>query len=226
MPAWVPLGTAGELRIEGGRLKLYGETPEEAERGLRFFFWPQQSLAVNHRPYAGVSLRVDAKTPGVGANGCIVDGRRCLMLDTNAAVSNRLVAHFMLGDSDVLESEAPPSPIHGFRISVNTVQPLAWNETGGHPALTSGRLVLHAAPVVPDLSGEAGATWDLVVSPATADNTSKLHVEWTRHLEGQPDESGARDLPQSVAVSLPHYCAKGETGAGCLDPAYFPDYVL
>lgn len=226
MPAWVPQGTAGELRVDGGRLRLYGETPEESDRGLGFIFWPQQAHAVDHRPYAGVSLRPDARTPGVGADGCIVDGRRCLMLDTNAAAPDRVIAHFMLGDNDVIESEAPSSLIHGFTIAVNTNQPLAWNNAGGHPVLTSGHLALHAAPVVPGLPGEAGATWDIAVASATVDGKPVLRVGWQRHIKGQPDKSGTRDLPQSVAVSLPHYCSRGETGMGCVALDYYPDYDM
>ncbi len=226
MPAWVPQGTAGELKVEGGRLKLYGETPTQSERGLSFTFWPQSAHAVDHRPYAGVSLRVDAKTPGVGAANCIAGGRRCLMLDTRAAAPDRVEAHFDLSGSAVAGPQAPPPSLYVMRIAVNTEQPLALDEVNGRPVLASGRLVLHSTSVLHAANGQPGATWDIVVTPAMVGGKRMLHVDWKRSGGGEPDRSGTQDLPQSAAVSLPHYCAVGEKGWGCVATDYDPDYDM
>lgn len=96
MLAWIPCGTAWELMDEGGRLQLYAETRDESQYGFEFIMGPQQAHAVEHMTYARWGLRVDADTPGVGAKNCIVGGRRCLMLDTDAADTKRIIAHFDL----------------------------------------------------------------------------------------------------------------------------------
>lgn len=223
MPAWIPSGPAGELMDKGGHLRLYAETRDESQYGFAFIMWPQQAHAVEHHSYAPWSLRVGPDTPGVGAENCIADGSRCLMLDTHAADTKRIIAHFELRGSTAAYPQPPSPTTHLLHLSVSTKKPLDLEHTQGRLVLASGKLALRSIRL-PDAIGGANPTWHIIVTPIQSDGKHLLHIAWTRHGGGLPNTKGTTELAQKAAVSLPHYCANDEKGWDCIATDYYPDW--
>lgn len=222
MPAWIAQGPLGVVRTDGGRIKVYADTPEENDSGLSFVFWPERAHHVEHRPYGGVTLRVDANTPGVTAGDCIDAGHRCLLLDTDVGAPDRILAHYRLNGSLDAAPQPVPLGLMPFLMTVDTKTALAFSNEGRSMAWQRGVLSLRSRHV----SGQGNPAvddWRITARPGQSEGRAVVHIAWTRG-SGSQARSGAVDVPQARLVSMPHYCTQGETGWACVAPAYSPDW--
>lgn len=222
MPAWIPQGPLGEVRARGGHIRVYADTPKENDRGLGFTFWPQQAHSLEHRPYVGVTLRVDAQTPGVKPSDCIENGRRCLLLDTAASGPGHIVAHYRLLGSLTAAPQPVPPDLAAFAMMLDTTRPLTFSGKGPGMTWQHGELTLRGRPLPPQANPRIGG-WIIRVSPERRGDQSLVRIAW-QHGSGKQARSGVIEVAQTDVVTMPHYCAKGEAGWACVARDYYPDW--